>query len=120
LLLHWFELQLLQCHGLGPSLRQCVKCRQPPPPRPTQALSAELGGVICARCRPGRGGLDLIGADALSLLETLLRTRDSRRIGRIRTQPNQRFQIGTALGRLLAYHMDVAPSSRQVAMQLLT
>ena len=119
LLLHWFELQLLQCHGLGPSLTQCVKCRQPPPPLPTQALSAELGGVVCSRCRAGRGGLDLIGADALSLLEVLLRTRASDQIGRIRTQPNQRFQIGTALGKLLAYHMDVAPGSRQVAMQLL-
>jgi len=119
LLLHWFELKLLHIHGVAPSLNRCVKCRAVPPRVQTQALSAELGGIVCSRCRPGRGGLDLIGADSLSLLETLARIDECGRLSRIRTTPNQRFQISTALGRLLAYHMDVAPSSRRVALQLL-
>ncbi|HEV2073269.1 MAG TPA: DNA repair protein RecO [Thermomicrobiales bacterium] len=45
-----FELALLTALGYRPELFHCVNCRQPIQPE-VNAFSAELGGLLCPRCR---------------------------------------------------------------------
>lgn len=56
-LLRHAEMRLLDLAGLGIELDRCLACgRELGPGRPPAGYSAELGGAVCAACRPGRPG----------------------------------------------------------------
>jgi len=49
-LLRAFELQILTCAGLGPSLDVCVSCGAPPRPDQPVLLNVSRGGILCQDC----------------------------------------------------------------------
>lgn len=57
-LLHGFELRLLSRLGYGPELSVCVICGGDVDAG-RAGFSASQGGVVCARCRAGRGAVAL-------------------------------------------------------------
>ncbi len=69
----WFELQMLGRLGHMPSLDQCVGCGEP--------LSLEMrkripfghldGGVLCGKCRGGRGQVASVTTTALTAMQQL-------------------------------------------------
>ena len=68
-----FEMQMLDIAGYTPELRHCVVCRAGRPDGRPAAYSAEMGGIVCARCRPGQPRLQPASGAALDAMEALLR-----------------------------------------------
>jgi DNA repair protein RecO (recombination protein O) len=68
--LHYFEMRLLGLVGYRPELYQCVRCREPLKPEGNR-LDASQGGLLCARCAEGTGGLAEVSAQAFEVMRYL-------------------------------------------------
>ena len=64
-----FELTALHSLGHLPSLDHCVECGQRVEPTGRVAFGLVSGGVLCARCRPGKKQVVSIHAGTLKLLQ---------------------------------------------------
>jgi len=64
---HYYELRLLELVGYRPELFHCVACRAEIAPV-EQYFSAELGGVLCPRCGPGKPGARPLSLAALKVM----------------------------------------------------
>lgn len=66
-----FELCALRLLGHLPSLDSCVECGAPAPPSGRVAFGFVAGGVLCARCRPGKKQVVSLSSAALQALRAL-------------------------------------------------
>jgi len=63
-----FELIALRLLGHLPNLETCVECSEPVPADGRIAFGQLAGGVLCARCRPGKKQVVSISAGVLTVL----------------------------------------------------
>ncbi|MFC1983852.1 DNA repair protein RecO [Chloroflexota bacterium] len=70
LVLHYFELHLLDTAGYRPQLQQCVFCHSPLEPV-TNAFSPADGGVLCPGCTQKRPVTYSLSVNALKVLRLL-------------------------------------------------
>ena len=70
LLLHYFEVHLLQASGYRPQLHQCVSCLAPLAPV-TNYFSAHAGGMLCPACREKQTVAYPVSTDTLRVLQLL-------------------------------------------------
>jgi DNA repair protein RecO (recombination protein O) len=64
-----FELGALHWLGHFPSLAVCVECGSPVAPQGRMAFGLQAGGVLCARCRPGKKHVASLSAAALRTMQ---------------------------------------------------
>lgn len=64
-----FELAALRTLGHLPSLDVCVECGAPAPTTPRVAFGLLAGGVLCARCRPGKKQVVSLRVESLRIIE---------------------------------------------------
>jgi DNA repair protein RecO (recombination protein O) len=74
MLLRFFEMSLLGLLGYRPHLDECVTCGRELS-GPGNCWVAELGGVVCATCRPLEVALRMVSVEALVILQALQRAR---------------------------------------------
>ncbi len=73
IVVHYFELRLLELAGYRPQLFQCVSCAAEVRPQ-AQYFSGRDGGVLCPACGAGRKEAQPISLPALKLLRHLQRS----------------------------------------------
>jgi DNA repair protein RecO (recombination protein O) len=86
-----FELALLTALGYRPELFHCVNCRQPILPE-ANAFSAELGGLLCPRCRNGDPASIPLSLNAQKYLR-LLEREGLAAAARIKPDPTDKMEI---------------------------
>lgn len=120
-LLFWFELHLLRESGLAPQLAQCPACGRDTiefagPVR----LSLVRGGVLCQQCRPSDDLQPMeVAPDAIKIMRAWQEAKSPQAALRVRCTPTQQMAIAPVLNAFLAYHIDIAPPSRAIALQLM-
>lgn len=72
LIVRRFELQALNLSGYTPEVKRCLMCRAVRPDDRGAAFSAQLGGIICSRCRESQPGLTPMPARTLQMVSYLL------------------------------------------------
>ncbi|MDA0989187.1 MAG: DNA repair protein RecO [Verrucomicrobia bacterium] len=118
-LMYWFELQLLSMLGFAPQLDSCAGCRCPTVNGQGTRFSWVRGGVVCDRCATARDS-DAISADILAVLRRWAGDPDARTLRTIRCSREQMLVIHRLLGMFSAYHLDIKPDNRQIAIDLMT
>ncbi len=121
----WFELKTLAALGVAPQLRACLQCRRPldvqfDPPRPMPApfISHARGGVLCGVCAGAAGKeAERVAPDVLGLLRFWQQARAWRSASTSRYTPRQLEEAERILGRILEYHLELAPLHRNLALE---
>lgn len=118
--LFWFELQLLERMGLAPRLRRCAACGRDLPLSERQAdFAVARGGLVCPACALERGEKDRVGPDLLALLGGWQQARSPQGPLRTRVTARQLVAVEALLGEFLAYHLEVQPTGRRAALEVL-
>lgn len=105
-----FELSALRILGHLPQLEQCVECGTAIQPQGRVAFGMLTGGVLCARCRPGKSQVVSLTQGAWQLLRQMSRSEqgipttdpDRRAYGEVRGVINQ--YLSHLLGRRPRMH----------------
>lgn len=113
-LAHILEMKALALSGYMPQLDVCVACGNG---EGEPAVSARLGGLLCARCRHQDREAIPVTAAALKVLR-LFRQVDVRRLGRIELQDRTKEELKRCLRAFMDQHMDVRWKSRNFLDQL--
>jgi DNA repair protein RecO len=115
----WFELHLLERLGVAPRLDSCGLCGEPITGRePGLRFSEADGGLLHGPC-VGDNASTPVSAPALAILRACRRASHAAQIRTLACNPGQRKEINLLLGRFHAYHLDLDPLPRQLAMELL-
>lgn len=69
-----FELTLLRLLGHLPSLAECVGCGKVVERGKRVAFGLLAGGVLCARCRPGKRQVVSVSAEGIELMQCIVST----------------------------------------------
>lgn len=120
-LISWFELKLLQATGLAPQLQQCPVCgKRTLEQEGSVRLALLRGGVLCGKCSAGDDFQIMpLAPDALRIMRTWQNAETPQLALRITCSPRQQMVISRILGAFLEYHLETAPSSRDIAFGLM-
>jgi DNA repair protein RecO (recombination protein O) len=97
---HYYELRLLELVGYRPELFRCLGCRAEIAPE-DQFFSAELGGVLCPRCGPGKPASRPFSLGALKVMRHYQRS--SYPAARV---PNIRPEVFADIERLMEEYLN--------------
>jgi DNA repair protein RecO (recombination protein O) len=115
-ILFQFELQLLKILGISPQLDNCTSCRANMALHRDFYFSAARGGILCAACHASAHPADTlnVSGDTLNLLR---HWQSSGRFPATQSIPDStaQNQIQYLLGSFLTYHIDLSPTSRNIA-----
>ncbi|QJC52545.1 DNA repair protein RecO [Paenibacillus albicereus] len=114
IVIHLFEMKILEAAGYAPQLDVCVSCGSD---RGPFRLSAAGGGLLCPRCRHRDLQALPLEEGALKLLR-LFGAIDLRRLGSIQVRPETRQQLKLALRSLMDAHLDLRLKTRGFLDQL--
>ena len=112
--IHLFEMKILQAAGYGPQLHACIHCESEEGPF---LLSAAGGGILCRRCR-GRDPYSLPLEEGAVRMLRMFSAIDLRRLGNVQVRPETRAQLKLALRALMDAHLDLRLKSRSFLDQL--
>lgn len=73
MIVHYYEIRLLDLLGFRPELTHCVSCEGEIKPE-DQFFSAEMGGVLCPKCGHGTSGARPVSMQALKFLRHFQRS----------------------------------------------
>jgi DNA repair protein RecO (recombination protein O) len=104
LLLHYFELRLLDYVGYRPQVQQCVRCAQPLGAGVT-FFNLEEGGAVCLDCGRGQRGCREMSAQARETLLSL-QSRDYAKCRGLNVEPGTRLELESLLRRYTAYLLE--------------
>ena len=104
LLLHYFELHLLNEVGYRPQFQQCVSCHSPLKPV-TNAFSPSAGGVLCPRCSPSQPLTYPLSVNALKVLR-LLQSSDYDTASKLKMTPELSHELDEVMSHYLEYLLD--------------
>jgi len=104
LLLHYFELHLLNEVGYRPQLQQCVSCHSSLKPV-TNAFSPMSGGVLCPRCSRSQFLTYPLPVNALKVLR-LLQSSDYDTAGKLKMNPELSHELDEVMSHYLEYLLD--------------
>ncbi|OXM15622.1 DNA repair protein RecO [Paenibacillus herberti] len=114
IVIHLFEMKILEAAGYGPQLDSCVSCDSDSGPF---RLSPGSGGILCRRCSGRDPGALPLEEGVLKLLR-LFSAIDMRRLGSIQVKPQTREQLKAALRALMDTHLDIRLKTRGFLDQL--
>jgi DNA repair protein RecO (recombination protein O) len=118
--LYWFELKLLEAHGVQPRLDACLDCGAPllPAVRLPHFVMTR-GGLMCAGCAARGEHGDPVASDALAMLAGWQASASPRAARLTQCTVRQLGAMETLLGRFLQTHAELLPASRAIALGLL-
>jgi DNA repair protein RecO (recombination protein O) len=111
------EFRLLSELGLCPKLDRCSVCDQPFRPGHRARFSAEKGGMLCDDCEH-HPDAHSVTADVLAILNHWQRDENCNIVRAARCSPRQLTSIRLLLGDFLSYHLDLRPSHRDTALNM--
>lgn len=122
-----FELKLLQALGHAPQLGSCLKCRScirditgaPEAPPRFSAFSFARGGLLCDACATVSESTERLSHDLVGLMQFWLGTRSMESALRTHCNPAQWERIVAVMGLFLQRHLELSPTGRNVALDLL-
>ncbi len=121
-LVYWFELRLTELLGWAPQLQSCPACGQPHPasgggPRP---FALARGALLCPRCTRATDGATLtLTPDVQAMLRAWQSAPAPRGPSQTRCTRTQARAAGLFLGAFLDYHLDISPTPRYIALDML-
>ena len=120
LLLHWFELRLLQVLGYAPHVERCVACGVALGQRQS-GFDAAHGAAFCADClpQPVPRHVVAVGPDTQALLRRWSRPDALTLLRNTVVSPKQLLALRDLAGTMLAYCLETRPESRDVAIATL-
>lgn len=104
LIVHYYEIRLLDLVGFRPQLFQCVGCGAEIRPE-DQYFSAHLGGVLCPRCGSHTEGAQPISMTALKYLRHFQRS-NFVEAGRARLNPALNRELETIVQHYMTYQLE--------------
>jgi DNA repair protein RecO (recombination protein O) len=104
LVIHYFEIRLLDLVGYRPQLFRCLGCDEEIQPE-DQFFSAERGGVLCPKCGPLHPGSQQISMTALKYLRHFQRSSFSE-AHRARPSPKINREIEQIVQHYLTYLLE--------------
>ncbi len=114
IVMHVYEMRILELSGYAPELDECVCCGNRVGPF---RMSAYQGGILCSRC-VGRDPSALpLGEGAYKLLR-LFRGMDLRRLGAISVKPETKQELKKAMRLLMDEQLGLKLKSRGFLDQL--
>jgi recombinational DNA repair protein (RecF pathway) len=118
--LHWFELRLLQVLGYAPHVARCVGCSVALGQR-RAGFDAAHGGAFCLDClpQPAARHVVAVGPDTQALLRRWSRPDALTLLRNTVVSPKQLLALRDLAGTMLAYCLETRPESRDVAMATL-
>ncbi|NIK77403.1 DNA repair protein RecO (recombination protein O) [Paenibacillus castaneae] len=114
IVIHLYEMRILDLSGYAPELDECVSCGNRVGPF---SLSAHSGGILCSRCLGKDPGAIPLGEGAYKLLNIFRRT-DMRRLGSIQVKPETKLELKLCMRRLMDTHLGLQLKSRHFLDQL--
>lgn len=114
IVMHLYEMRVLDLSGYAPELEECVSCGNRVGPF---KLSAQAGGVLCGRC----GGRDPSSSDiteSAHKLMRLFRRMDMRRLGAITVKPETKAELKRHMRSLMDVQLGLHLKSRNFLDQL--
>lgn len=114
IVIHLYEMRILDLSGYAPELDECVSCGNRIGPF---RLSPHAGGILCSRCAGKDGGSVLLGEGAYKLLK-LFRRMDMRRLGSIQVKPETKQELKKCMRMLIDTHLGFQLKSRHFLDQL--
>ncbi|MBD2869492.1 DNA repair protein RecO [Paenibacillus arenilitoris] len=112
--IHLYEMRILDLSGYAPELDECVSCGNRVGPF---KLSAHGGGILCGRCTGKDTGAIPLGEGAYKLLK-LFRRMDMRRLGSIQVKPETKAELKLCMRKLMDTHLGLQLKSRSFLDQL--
>ncbi|WP_313998587.1 DNA repair protein RecO [uncultured Paenibacillus sp.] len=107
-LIHLYEMKILQAAGYSPVLDACASCGRKEGPF---ALSARLGGLLCPQCRHADPQAMKPGDGALKLMR-LFAGMDMRRLGAVQVKPETKRELKACMRALLDTHLGLQLKTR--------
>ena len=104
LVLHYFELHLLDEVGYRPQLQQCVSCHSPLKPV-TNAFSPTDGGVLCPKCSQRRSLTYPLSVSALKVLR-LLQSSNYDTASKLKMNSELSHELDEVMSHYLEYLLD--------------
>ena len=104
LLLHYFELHLLNEVGYRPQFQQCVSCHSSLKPV-TNAFSPSAGGVLCPRCSRSQFLTYPLSVNALKVLR-LLQSSDYDTASKLKMNPELAHELDEVMSHYIEYLLD--------------
>lgn len=114
IVLHLYEIKVLQAAGYGPSFSACVNCGAEDD---STFMSPRLGGKLCRRCRHHDPAAREITAGTYKLL-TLFERMDMRRLGNISVKDSTRQELKELMRSFMDIQLGLKLKSLQVLDQL--
>ncbi len=104
LVLHYFEIHLLNEVGYRPQLQQCVLCRLPLKPI-SNSFCPSAGGILCPGCTRSQSFSYPLSINGLKLLR-LLQDSDYNAIGRLRMNQELSYELVGIMRNYIKYLLD--------------
>lgn len=114
IVIHLYEMRILDLSGYAPELEECVNCGNRLGPF---RLSAQAGGILCQRCT-SRDSWAIGLSDGVLKLLRLFRRLDMRRLGKIELRPETKAELKQCMRRLMDTHLGFQLKSRNFLDQL--
>lgn len=114
IVIHLYEMRILDLSGYAPELDECVSCANRVGPF---RLSPHAGGILCTNCAGRDPSAILLGDGAYKLLKIFRRT-DMRRLGSIQVKPETKEELKLCMRRLMDTHLGLQLKSRNFLDQL--
>ncbi|MFC1860059.1 DNA repair protein RecO [Chloroflexota bacterium] len=105
MVLHYFELHLLNESGYRPQLDQCASCRSQLESVTTSAFSPADGGVLCSSCNQRRSLTYRVSADTLKLMR-LLQSDDYSSGIQLEMNPKSSHELDNIMSRYIEYLLE--------------
>ncbi|MFC4778512.1 DNA repair protein RecO [Paenibacillus sp. GCM10023252] len=114
IVVHVYEMRILETAGYGVQLDECVSCGSAQGPF---KLSPAAGGILCTRCYH-RDPAALAMSDGAFKLLRLFSRMDLRRLGSIQVKTETKAELKLLIRRLMDMHLGLQLKSRQFLDQL--
>ncbi|MBP1904327.1 DNA repair protein RecO (recombination protein O) [Paenibacillus turicensis] len=114
IVMHLFEVKILQASGYAPSFEACVSCGSI---EESYHVSPRLGGRLCPRCRHHDHGAMVVSPQVLKLL-ILFEKIDMRRLGNTSVKDTTKTELKAVMNAFMEVQLGLKLKSRNFLDQL--
>lgn len=116
IIIHLYEMKILQAAGYAPELEQCISCGQARSDEQL-LLSPRLGGVLCRYCKHFDPPAIAVSPKTLKLLRVFARV-DLRRLGSIDVKPETKVELKKVMRAFMDMQLGLNLKSRNFLDQM--
>jgi DNA repair protein RecO (recombination protein O) len=116
--LFWFELKLMNALGLSPMLGNCPSCNKALKSSRQLTFSLEHGGILCHSCSRSTSSSIAVSPDVFLMLKSWQEAISPRGACNTKCNHKQFLAFREILGRFILFHLDLAPQSRRIALDM--